>query len=273
MTAATLDRPPGLLDGYRWIHAVGLTYCVAVAAWSAGSYLVEGLPGRAIICVGAQFVGLALAILSRRAMASRAPVLGVALWVPAAACCAVAALGIQHAWTRQGGDLVYAAALIVAAIELIVFVSADHVAEAEAAARRAQSMSARESEAEAAARAIEAEHRRRLELIQAGPVMASPEPVRQPTAQPSRNRGRAAAAALALVPAAVGCASAPPAIISDATPGRSIDDVARDLIASGVTTRRALIDGVRAATNSGIGSGRAQEYLDRFSPGWRTRQA
>lgn len=257
------------------MHAVGLTYCALVAAWSGGSYLADDLLGRAIVCVGAQALGLVLAILSRRALTSEAPVMGSLLWIPAGACCAVAALGIQHAWVRQGGELAYAVALAVAAVELVAFVSIDHVADKEAVARLTRSQAARDA-AQASAEAVaQAAHNRAIELARAGqePPASAPAHNGPSVVQPMRRLARAAVAASVGLASGGIAAAEPAAYASTAQPGRPLDDVARDLIVQGYTSRGGLITAVRAATGGpGIGSAKAERLLDEGAPGWRDRR-
>jgi len=267
----TAQDRPGLLAGYGWMHVVGLTYCALVAVWSGGSYWEDELPGRAIVCVGAQALGLVLAILSRRALTSGAPVMGGLLWLPAAACCAVAALGIQHAWTRQGGDLLYALALAVAAVELVAFVAIDHVADKEAMARAARAQAARDAAQASEEAAAQAAHNRAIELARAVPGAAGPV-AGGSVVRPMRRLAQAAGTSIAVVAGAAG--AEPAAYVSSAQPGRPIDELARELIAQGYTTRGGLINAVRAATGgAGLGSQRAERLLDEHAPGWRNKRA
>jgi hypothetical protein len=257
-------------DGFEWMHWIGGLYCVAVAIYSAGAYVYESLVIRAIICVGAQALGIVLAVLALRAMRAGGKVFGGFLCLPAVACCMVAALGIEHAWALQGGaPLPYVGALFIAAVELIVFLSVDHVADLQAAAKR---RAADQAEADRQAKAISftdtiarAEHQRAMERL-AAETAAKSTAVR--SSEPDGRRMKAAAAALA-----AGVASTVAPFEAAETAGRtagSAEDLAVRLIQSGVKSRAELVRRVASDSNGAakITAYRASQLLDLHAPGW-----
>lgn len=182
----TAVEKPGLLDGYRWMHAAALIYCAAIALWSVCAYIADNMIGRAIVCAGAQVLGIILAVLSIRSMRGEMPWVGALQLALSLACCWVASLGVLHAWTRDGGQLSDLLAFWISAMELITIVSADYVAdklkERDDRKRRAAEEDAR-LEAE---RLAESEHRRELERLaaEARAAAAVSEAASRPVQQP-----------------------------------------------------------------------------------------
>jgi hypothetical protein len=239
---------------------------LAVAIWSGQTYLDAGLGGRALLCVGAQAAAVGFAVLARRAFAAQASVWGLALLVPAGACAAFAAIGIQHAWNAAGDTpLGYLAALLIAALEPCLFVSAELVEELRAGQAKRRAEEAADDAAREAERLAAREHQRTLERMKAGAGAEVALPLKA-AGPATRSRPRLVQTAAAVAGVAItGQAGLiePPAVTEVANDAAARDAAALALIAQGVTTRNGL------ARQAGISKHRAAQLLDMHVQGWR----
>jgi len=134
---------------YRWIHLFGAGYCALIGIGSFAAYLADGLWLRAIICVGMQGFSIAFMLMCIHNTRNQAPVAAVASFVMGIACGSVAAIGIQHAWVQDGDHLAYVLAWLIAAVEPILFVMADHSEAVQRDGAKRRAAAAREEEQQA----------------------------------------------------------------------------------------------------------------------------
>ena len=177
---AALAKP----ESYGWIHAAAGAYVVAVGGFSVAAWVADGEPFRAILCAGAQALAIVCAILARRGFTGEMPAMGWLMVVVSGACAFWAAVGIEHAWESNGQHVETGMVAFLAALEPILFLSAEHIKEGREALRE----KARRDDAELAA-ALEAA---RAKDRQWGPRLATAGGVAVATVAPAAESAVAA---------------------------------------------------------------------------------
>lgn len=172
-------------EGYLWINgiAVALSGVIAWMSWTAYSEIDQS--ERALVCIVAQALAIALAILARRALTGQMPFSALASAILAGGCAWWASHGLALAWygdaDRNGQPMV----IFMAALEPALFLLAEHVKEGRETLRTAHEKQERELAEELATirqRAANAEPQRpadqpvfsqpRLELVEGGRQVA-----------------------------------------------------------------------------------------------------
>lgn len=138
-------------EGYWWINgiAVALSLVIATMSWSA--YEAIGQPERALVCIVAQALAIALAILGRRALTGQMPVSALAAALLAGGCAWWASHGLALAWYDDAGRNGEPMVIFLAALEPALFLLAEHVKEGREALRAAHEKNERELAEELAA--------------------------------------------------------------------------------------------------------------------------
>ena len=180
-------------EGYWWINGIAVALSLVIASMSWSAYDDIGQPERALVCIVAQALAIALAILGRRALTGQMPFSAIAAAILAGGCAWWASHGLALAWyddaERNGEPMV----IFMAALEPALFLLAEHVKEGREALRAAHEKNERELAEELAdirRRSANAEPKRpasqpfRPEVVEGG---RSSQP-RQPVS--GRSRGR-----------------------------------------------------------------------------------
>jgi hypothetical protein len=138
-------------EGYWWINGIAVALSLVIASMSWTAYDVAGQPERALVCIVAQALAIALAILGRRALTGQMPFSAIAAGLLAGGCAWWASHGLALAWyddaERNGEPMV----IFLAALEPALFLLAEHVKEGREALRAAHEKSEREMAEELAA--------------------------------------------------------------------------------------------------------------------------
>lgn len=274
MTAAapTLDRAAlGGEEGYRWIHAVGLAYCLVVGFFAVHAWIIEGEPFKAAICAGAQVLSIVCAILARRAFTGRMPWMGTIATVFAAGCAWWAAQGIAHAWSANGAPANPVMVFFLAALEPALFLIAEHVEEGRRTIRAAGRLAAERAAESRLAEQRLAEIRAQAEAAPPPPpAPAAHAPQARPlTRSPGRSRLRVVSeVAMGVAAMATAGGHAEAALVNPAGQ-QAIDLQAREhIVAGGVRVRNELL-----RRTPGLTKTRAERLLDELAPGWREKRA
>lgn len=131
-------------EGYWWINGIAVALSLVIASMSWSAYDDIGQPERALVCIVAQALAIALAILGRRALTGQMPVSAIAAGVLAGGCAWWASHGLALAWyddaERNGEPMV----IFLAALEPALFLLAEHVKEGREALRAAHEKNERE---------------------------------------------------------------------------------------------------------------------------------
>ncbi len=126
----------------------GLALSLLIAKMSFSAYGASGIEGafeKAWICVTCQGLGIALAILARRALTGQMMLSGVAAAIAAGGCAWWASHGLALAWARGGDPANDWMVFFLTALEPGIFLLAEHIKEGREALRRAQEQADRET--------------------------------------------------------------------------------------------------------------------------------
>jgi len=145
-------------NGYWWINAVGIALTLTVAFMSIGAYNAAGEPSKAMLCVMAQIVAIAAAILARRSFTGHMPIAGIVVLVFAGGCAYWSSHGLALAWYGQA-DQLGVEVVFLALLEPGLFLLAEHIKEGREALARKLAVEAAEAAA-ALASAKERDERR-----------------------------------------------------------------------------------------------------------------
>lgn len=280
MSAVSLsDLPRAALaakEGYWWINGIALSLSAVIAWMSWSAYGDDGQHDRALVCIVAQALAIALAILARRALTGQMPVSAVIAGGLAAGCAWWASHGLALAWYEDAERNSEPMVIFMAALEPALFLLAEHVKEGRETLRAAVEKADRETAEELAAIRARNENQpprpteRRLELVEtpAPPVDAGA-------------LARAVGGSMVVAAASTGSAAALPADAADVqlplllpeahseSTWASPDAHARHLIQhEGVKQRNVLARRVR-----GLTAYRAAQLLDELAPGWSAKRA
>lgn len=131
-------------EGYWWINGIAVALSLVIASMSWSAYGDIGQSERALVCIVAQALAIALAILGRRALTGQMPVSAVAAAILAGGCAWWASHGLALAWygdaERNGEPMV----IFMAALEPALFLLAEHIKEGRDALRAAHEKNERE---------------------------------------------------------------------------------------------------------------------------------
>lgn len=131
-------------EGYWWINGIAVALSLVIASMSWSAYEGAGQPERALVCIVAQALAIALAILGRRALTGQMPFSAIAAAILAGGCAWWASHGLALAWyddaERNGEPMV----IFLAALEPALFLLAEHVKEGREALRAAHQKNERE---------------------------------------------------------------------------------------------------------------------------------
>ena len=131
-------------EGYWWINGIAVALSLVIASMSWSAYDDIGQPERALVCIVAQALAIALAILGRRALTGQMPFSAIAAAILAGGCAWWASHGLALAWyddaERNGEPMV----IFMAALEPALFLLAEHVKEGREALRAAHEKNERE---------------------------------------------------------------------------------------------------------------------------------
>jgi hypothetical protein len=161
-------------EGYWWINgiAVALSGVIASMSWSAYGEIDQ--PERALVCIVAQALAIALAILGRRALTGQMPLSAALAAALAGGCAWWASHGLALAWYGDAGRNGEPMVIFMAALEPALFLLAEHVKEGRETLRAAHEKQERELAEELAA-------------IRARSANAEPKrPADQPVSQPHK---------------------------------------------------------------------------------------
>lgn len=198
MSASLSSLPRAALsakEGYWWINTIALALSAVVASMSWTAYDMAGQPERAAVCIVAQALAIALAILGRRAFTGQMPLSGLAALLLAAGCAWWASHGLALAWYADADRNSEPMVIFMAGLEPALFLLAEHIREGRETLRAAHEKAERELAEELAA-------------IRNRPPARAPF---QPSVVDGGKIGQAAATAGALAAVATGQAQAQPA--------------------------------------------------------------
>lgn len=153
-------------EGYWWINGIALALSTVIARMSWSAY--EGIQqaDRALVCIVAQALAIALAILARRALTGQMPLAGLAGMCLAAGCAWWASHGLALAWYGDAERNSEPMVIFMAVLEPVLFLLAEHVKEGRQALRAAH-------EKEEAETAAELERNRAERSARWGPRLAT----------------------------------------------------------------------------------------------------
>lgn len=138
-------------EGYWWINGIAVALSLVIASMSWSAYDLAGQPERALVCIVAQALAIALAILGRRAMTGQMPASAIAAGLLAGGCAWWASHGLALAWYDDAGRNGEPMVIFLAALEPALFLLAEHVKEGREALRAAHEKNEREVAEELAA--------------------------------------------------------------------------------------------------------------------------
>lgn len=135
-------------EGYWWINGIALVLSCVIASMSWSAYAAEQEPQRALACIMAQVVAIAMAILARRAMTGQMGWAAFAALLAAGGCSWWASHGIALAWYGNQERNSEPMVVFLAALEPAIFLLAEHVREGRQALRAAHERDEAETRAE-----------------------------------------------------------------------------------------------------------------------------
>lgn len=112
-----------------WIVGAGLVLTGVIAAFSVSTYVAQGHPWHAALCLMAQVFSIVCAVTARRALVGREPLFALLFMVGAFGCSYWSALGLANAWAAQGEPANWAMVLFLAALEPTFFLGVEQVRE------------------------------------------------------------------------------------------------------------------------------------------------
>lgn len=112
-----------------WIVWAGVVLTLVIAAFSVSTYLGQGQPFRAALCLMAQLFAIVCAVTARRALVGREPGFAFMFMLAALGCSYWSALGLANAWAAQGEPANWAMVMFLAALEPLFFLGVEQVRE------------------------------------------------------------------------------------------------------------------------------------------------
>jgi hypothetical protein len=137
-------------EGYLWINGIALALSAVIARMSWSAYALIDQHDRALVCITAQALAIALAILARRALTGQMPLAGMGGMLLAAGCAWWASHGLALAWYGDQERNSEPMVIFMAALEPCLFLLAEHVREGREALRAAHEKDEAETAAELA---------------------------------------------------------------------------------------------------------------------------
>lgn len=156
-------------EGYWWINAIALALSCVVARMSWAAYADASQPDRALVCIIAQAIAIAAAILARRAFTAEMNGSGFLALLLAGGCSWWASHGLALAWYGDAERNSEPMIVFLAVLEPALFLLAEHVREGRQALRKAHQDAAKE-QAEELERIRQREQRQRPMLAASGGV-------------------------------------------------------------------------------------------------------
>lgn len=137
-------------EGYWWINGIALALSCVIARMSWSAYELLDQSDRALVCIIAQAVAIASAILARRALTGQMTVSALAALVLSAGCAWWASHGMALAWYGDAERNSEPMVVFLAVLEPALFLLAEHVREGRQALRAAHEKDEAETAAELA---------------------------------------------------------------------------------------------------------------------------
>lgn len=137
-------------EGYWWINGIALALSCVIARMSWSAYESIDQPDRALVCIIAQAVAIAAAILARRALTGQMQASALAALVLSGGCAWWASHGLALAWYDDAERNSEPMVVFMAVLEPLLFLLAEHVREGRQALRAAHHKDEAETAAELA---------------------------------------------------------------------------------------------------------------------------